>query len=385
MPNNNDQNPDQPLKLLVVDHSGEPGGGQLGLLRYLKQASLFERSVLLLEGGRLVERLSSTGVPVEVLNGGGGKFAALGKIGKVRKFIRLSRPDIILSNSLRSGIVVSLLVGVKATRIYYLREGLSYGEISGPKRTLVLRFLLPQFEGFLANSEWTAATLPQWLRKRKPVEIAYPISGIQPDQEDVGRVRHEDVERIPSSLGILFLGRLAPWKGVHVLIAAAAELANRGLADKFHVTIVGGPVFADPGYETRLHEKAEISAASIDFTGHVSDISAQLAQHEVLAHCSVDPEPFGQVIVQGMNAGLVVVATRGGGPSEIIDDGITGILVSANDVTELANQLETLIIDRELVASISTKGKMAAKSYSDAKMAAMYESGLTRIHSTARR
>lgn len=383
--NNRDQKTTFKLKLLVVDHSGEPGGGQLGLLRYLQQVSTFERSLLLLEGGSLVDKFRGTGVPVRVLPGSGGKLSVLGKVATVRRIIRDSEPDIILANSLRAGILVSLLLGVRATRVYYLREGLSQKEISGLKRALVLGALIQRFQGFLANSRWTAATLTPRLHSHRPVEIAYPISGVEPVNRAESQSAGDLSGRADQPLGILFLGRLAPWKGVHVLIAAADELARRGLAEKFAVTIVGGPVFADPGYEARLRQEASNSAASITFTGHLDDISEQLKKNDVLAHCSLDPEPFGQVIVQGMNAGLLVVATRDGGPGEIIVDGVTGILVEANDPIALADVLQNSINNRQYVATISVKAEIAAEEYSDAKMARLYESGLVRIHSEARR
>ena len=51
----------------------------------------------------------------------------------------------------------------------------------------------------------------------------------------------------------------------------------------------------------------------------------------MLVHASVVPEPFGQVVAQGMAAGVPVVAADAGGPAEMIDDGVNGFVVPAGD------------------------------------------------------
>jgi len=53
-------------------------------------------------------------------------------------------------------------------------------------------------------------------------------------------------------------------------------------------------------------------------------------------HCSTIPEPFGMVVVEGMAAGLPVIATDIGGPTEVIHDGTDGLLVAPNDPGAIA-------------------------------------------------
>jgi glycosyltransferase involved in cell wall biosynthesis len=62
-------------------------------------------------------------------------------------------------------------------------------------------------------------------------------------------------------------------------------------------------------------------------------------------HASRIPEPFGQVVVEGMAAGAAVVATRGGGPSELVRDGVDGLLVASDDVASMAAALRRLAGD----------------------------------------
>ena len=78
------------------------------------------------------------------------------------------------------------------------------------------------------------------------------------------------------------------------------------------------------------------------FTGHRDDVEAELAGLDVLLHASRLPEPFGQVVVEGMAAGLPVVATDGGGPRELITDGVDGVLVPADEPAALAAAVRAL-------------------------------------------
>jgi glycosyltransferase involved in cell wall biosynthesis len=54
------------------------------------------------------------------------------------------------------------------------------------------------------------------------------------------------------------------------------------------------------------------------------------------------------VILEGMAAGRAVVATRGGGVPEFVENGVTGILVPMDDIPALADAMARLLGDRHL-------------------------------------
>jgi glycosyltransferase involved in cell wall biosynthesis len=62
----------------------------------------------------------------------------------------------------------------------------------------------------------------------------------------------------------------------------------------------------------------------------------------VLVHASVTPEPFGQVILEGMAAGVPVIASRAGGPAEILRHDATGVLYQPGDEEALAGAMHRL-------------------------------------------
>ncbi len=84
-----------------------------------------------------------------------------------------------------------------------------------------------------------------------------------------------------------------------------------------------------------------------------------MAAVDIVAHTSIDPEPFGRVIVEGLALARPVVATRGGGVGEIIDHGTTGLLYPPGDSAALAEALRSLITEPALAARLGADGRRA--------------------------
>ena len=101
----------------------------------------------------------------------------------------------------------------------------------------------------------------------------------------------------------------------------------------------------------------------VDFRGFRDDVPAELARLDVLVHASTIPEPFGQVVLEGMAAGLPVVAADAGGPAEIVDDGVDGLLYPPGHAPALAERLRLLAGDRELRARLGRSGRERARDF----------------------
>ncbi len=169
---------------------------------------------------------------------------------------------------------------------------------------------------------------------------------------------------------ILFVGRISPEKGVHVLIEAFTQVAER--YPQATLNIVGGtnaigyhfliPMEDDPivrdlarfyhPLTKRDRYLAQLQTLipphlreRVHFRGSIPNqqVRDYLQRATVFAFPSVWQEPFGISLIEGMASGAPVVATRGGGPLEIIDDGTSGLLVERNDPGALAQALLHLI------------------------------------------
>ncbi len=150
-------------------------------------------------------------------------------------------------------------------------------------------------------------------------------------------------------------GRIAEWKGQHVLIEAIDRIPG------LQALIVGDATYQDSAYFDRLRAMVDEKHLSdrVKFLGFRKDVPRLMAAVDIVAHTSIDPEPFGRVIVEGLALARPVVATRGGGVGEIIDHETTGLLYPPGDSAALAEALRSLITEPALAARLGADGRRA--------------------------
>ncbi|HEY6376207.1 MAG TPA: glycosyltransferase family 4 protein, partial [Edaphobacter sp.] len=172
--------------------------------------------------------------------------------------------------------------------------------------------------------------------------------------EEALTINDAEVARFRSSIGGSYLlvgvvGRIK-WvrKGQEVLIKAGALLR-----DKFpnvRYVIVGSVAPGNEDHLVRL--RALIHELRLDkfvvFTGDVEDPRPLYAGFDVTVVPSVQPEPFGCVVMESMAAGTLVVGSRCGGIPEQIIDQKTGLLFTPGDEVDLARALERVMADESL-------------------------------------
>jgi D-inositol-3-phosphate glycosyltransferase len=157
---------------------------------------------------------------------------------------------------------------------------------------------------------------------------------------------------------LLWVGRLAPIKGLDTLLEAVGRLQVAGT--DLRLLIVGGDA-DDPlnGHETAL--RAQIRQLGLG--GAVSFVGSQpqerLPTYYVAADVTVVPsyyESFGMVALEAMACGSPVIASRVGGLVTTVRDGVTGFLVPESDVAALAERIAALAADPDLRWRIGREG-----------------------------
>ena len=267
--------------------------------------------------------------------------------------------DAVVTNTARAAFFVSLLKPRRLKHIYYVRDALSGGWMTGWRRRLLLRVALRGSDAFIANSLWTAQSMPSHGgRRSKPVLVAYPLCGVV-SVDPVARV----APRAP--LRVLSLSRLAPWKGVDVLVQAMRQLEQDGLSDEFELQLAGSALFNDQAFAQEVMEAARGLTMPTAILGHVEDVESLLDDADILVMASTSPEPFGQVMIQAMARGVAVVATDHGGPREVIKDRISGLLIRPGDAYALAASLDLLRRDCDLRARLAKEGAAVARTFDD--------------------
>jgi glycosyltransferase involved in cell wall biosynthesis len=376
---------DERLRVVYLDHVARLSGGEIALLRMLPHLAHVHAHVILGEEGVLAERLHEAGISVEVLPfaasarelrrdavrlGGASPGAALHTLSytvRLARRLRRLRPDLVHTNSLKSGVYGGL--AAKAAGIplvWHLRDRIAEDYIPSSAVRL-MRAVIPRLaDGVIANSEATLATLPS-ARGKHSWAIADSVEVVtRPPRPEAGA----------ATFGML--GRIAPWKGQDLFLRAFAAAFPSG---QERAVLVGQPMFGEESYERELRDLVSQLglAGRVEFRGFREDVWSELASLDVLVHASIIPEPFGQVVIEGMAAGLAVIAADEGGPAEVIDDGRSGLLFRSRDRDSLAAAMSALAGDPARRRRLGGEARSAAADYDPRLLAARVESAYRQV------
>lgn len=231
------------------------------------------------------------------------------------------------------------LLGWTARRLVFVsgalrRETLALGGLS-PSRAVVIRNGLPEPDGERAAG---------------------------PDPRGDWGVREGDVV-------IGAVGNVRPAKAYDVLLHATALLVKAGVPVR---VVIAGDKGGPLGEElVRLRDALELSDR-VRFLGYREDVDRVLEACDVFVLTS-SSEGFSLATVQAMRAGLPVVATRCGGPEEILRDGETGLLVSPGSAEAVRDGLLRVIRDGALARRLGGRARLAAGAFSERGMIGAYE------------
>jgi glycosyltransferase involved in cell wall biosynthesis len=370
----------RPLRVAYVGHTAVLSGGELALARLLPALDGVEPVVVLGEDGPLVERLQRAGTTVEVLlmdegarglrrdRVGVGRLpvpallASLRYSWRLQRRLRALRVDLVHTNTLKAALYGGLagrLAGVPV--VWHIRDRIATDYLPRPAVALVraLARVLPS--AVIANSEATLATIePSRHASVVPSPVVY--DAVAPGALNGDAVEANAASRIARPFTVGLVGRLAPWKGQAMFLRAFAASFPDG---EERAVIVGSAMFGEEAWAEGLPVLAGSLgiAERVEFVGFVDDVVAEYARMDVLVHASTIPEPFGQVVVEGMAASLPVVAADTGGPGEVVTDGVDGLLYPMGDAGALAGRLRQLAADPGLRRRLGQAGRRRAEDF----------------------
>jgi glycosyltransferase involved in cell wall biosynthesis len=186
----------------------------------------------------------------------------------------------------------------------------------------------------------------------------------------VERVPEASPPPMPTQLAFGIFGRVTHWKGQKEFLRAAMHVLPR--FSGLRVYVVGDASDGDPKYFDECREIAHSSPFTdqIEFTGLVTDVAAYYRRCTVVVHASIEPEPFGMVLIEAMAEARPVVASVLGAPSEIIQDGVEGYLVNPKDADAMASRIIRLLSDPALAMNMGFQGHKKAITHYDPSVAA---------------
>ncbi|CAN0627997.1 Glycosyl transferase group 1 [Burkholderia multivorans] len=359
--------------VLFIDQSGQLGGAELSLLDIAKRWQ-GDRKVFLFEDGDFRHRLEDAQVPVQVLADVGNLFSARRDSGvlqlmqvvpsmyaMVRNLGTQARNfDVLYANSQKAFVIGAIVAAVTRKRcVWHLRDMLTADHFSPLLRRVATLLANRIAAVVIANSQATADAFVSAGGKRNKVRVVHNGFDLSTfARTDAGG--SNDLRRALACGEAPLVGvfsRLASWKGQHVVLDALRDLPG------VHVVFVGAALFGEEKYEEYLRQRVgELKLTErVHFLGFRSDVPELLRAIDIAIHASTSPEPFGRVVVEAMLAGKPVIASAAGGVRELIDDGVTGILVPPGDAAALRGAIKRLIDDRPLADRLADSAAIHAR------------------------
>lgn len=174
---------------------------------------------------------------------------------------------------------------------------------------------------------------------------------------------------------ILFVGRIAPEKGIRVLLDAFEMVSvTRGL--KATLALVGdGPDRA--AIEAEINDRGLSSAVKVLGYMPPDKVAEQLSQSDVLVLPSF-AEGLPVVLMEALASEVAVIATRIAAVAELVEDGVSGLTVAPGDAVGLAVALERLLADPALRKAMGAEGRRKVVTEFDVRREAAWLAWLLR-------
>lgn len=387
--------------MVYLNPTGVVGGAEMCLLDLLAslRASFpsWALRVILGAEGPLLLAVAELGVPCDVLplpdrvaalgdaglklssGGGRGRFslaargagaavAATSYLSGLRRRLRAEAPALIQTNGMKAHVLGAWAAPAGAPVLWHLHDYPG----SRPVMARLLRLSRRRRVRAVAVSRSVAADAARVLGPRVPVETVYnavDLSRFAPGAGD-GEWLDSLAGLVPAPEGTVRIGLVATyarWKGHEVFLDAVSRVPS-ALPARFYV--VGGPIYRSRGSQYAEGElrtrAAELGLGDrVGFVGHQPAPAPVFRALDVVVHASTRPEPFGRVIVEAMACGRAVVASRGGGASELFDDGTSALGCPPGDPEALAAALIRLALDPGLRHRLGGAGRAAASARFD--------------------
>ncbi|HEY8846677.1 MAG TPA: glycosyltransferase [Candidatus Limnocylindrales bacterium] len=343
-----------PARVRVVEilATGTNGGAQEHLYSLMSRLdqTRYDASVVALSAGSAVRKLERAGFDVTVIDEPDDADA----IRALTAHLALVRPDVIHTHMYRADVVgtkAAIALGEMGHRRPYVVSTVHSSRVRSSEDRELIRQLTPSMDQLIAVSKSIERKIADEHRTGAPVRLIYNGVDLQRyDHQEACCTLREEYGMEPGSQIVGVVARLEPEKGHQTLIEAWPQVLRK--VPGAYLLIVGEGSRRDFLEQWAAAHKV---AHRVVFTGRRDDIPAVTAALDVAVLPSWR-EAQGLSILEAMALSRPVVASDVGGIPEMVEDGVTGLLVQHDNPIALADAIVRLLTDHAFADTIARAG-----------------------------
>ena len=368
--------PHQTISVMHVTDSGGPGGAETIFLQTTASIdrSKFRSVAVVGYGGWLAEQLETRGLRPHIVPATGsfnGRYLI-----RLLRFARQYKADVIVAHLYGSAVYASLagmILSIPVVSVLHGQTDVPQEERFASLKSAIVRrgsrkvvFVSERLQDHLAPR----LALAQSQCAVIPNGVDTEVFRSCPD-----RSLRTDLALPDDAILVGAIGNIRAPKAYDVLLHAARLLVDR--SPRFHFVIAGDGANRLGDELNELSRKLAIED-HVTFLGLRPDVARVLNNLDAYV-LSSHTEGFSIACVEAMACGVPVVATRSGGPEEILA-GEAGVLVPPDDPTAIADALDRVVGSKDLASALTVRAlRRVRQEYSLGMMIARYEDLLTRV------
>jgi glycosyltransferase involved in cell wall biosynthesis len=340
------------VRVVEILATGTNGGAQEHLFSLLSRLdqTRYDASVVALSSGSAVRKLQRAGVDVTVIDEPDDADA----IRALTALLADVQPDVIHTHMYRADVVgtkASIALAEMGRRRPYLVSTVHSSRVRSAEDRELIRQLTPSMDQLIAVSKSIERKITDEHRTGAPVRLIYNGVDLERyDHQDPCCTLRDEYGMEPGSQIVGVVARLEPEKGHQTLIEAWPDVLKK--VPGAYLLIVGEGSRRD--YLEQLAAAHKV-AHRVVFAGRRDDVPAVTAALDVAVLPSWR-EAQGLSVLEAMALSRPVVASDVGGIPEMIEDGVTGLLVEHDNPTALAAAIVRLLTDHVFADTIARAG-----------------------------
>jgi glycosyltransferase involved in cell wall biosynthesis len=341
------------IRVVEVLATASNGGAQEHLFSLLTRLDpeRYDTSVVALSNGSTVRKLQRARIPVTVIDTPDDGVA----VGALAAYLADVRPDVVHNHMFRAELIgtrAAMALGAVGHRRPFVVSTVHSSRVRSAADREELRRLTPEMGHLIAVSRAIEAKIKAEGRD-VGVRISLIYNGVDLDRYDHQEpccTLRDEYGMEPGSQIVGVVARLEPEKGHPTLLEAWPDVL-RSVPDAYLLVVGEG---SQRDALERLASGLRI-AHRVVFTGRRDDVPAVTAALDVAVQPSYR-EAQGLSVLEAMALSRPVVASAVGGIPEMIDDGISGLLVPPHDASGLAESITRLLLDHTFADTIARTG-----------------------------